>query len=50
MTNEAWETMHEEKTEASRELAWRCWTDVANWDDRQQDSSWMVRLRWGPAD
>jgi hypothetical protein len=29
----AWETMHEEETEASRDFAWRYWTDVANWDD-----------------
>jgi hypothetical protein len=33
MANAAWETMHEEETEASRDFAWRYWTDVANWDD-----------------
>jgi hypothetical protein len=33
MANAAWETMHEEETEASRDFGWRYWTDVANWDD-----------------
>jgi hypothetical protein len=33
MANAAWETMHEEGTEASRDFAWRYRADVANWDD-----------------
>jgi hypothetical protein len=33
MSEPAWEFQHSAECKATRQFAWRFWTDIANWDD-----------------